>query len=54
MFDREFLNSKVGHAALASILATLLFVALSTQAPPSDAPSALLTMAVPGETLDLA
>ncbi|MGX7953740.1 hypothetical protein ACWPM1_14405 [Tsuneonella sp. HG249] len=45
MFDRSFLQTRLGHAALASVAAMAVFVALSAQiqASPAYAADGLLT-----------
>ncbi|MEM1195673.1 MAG: hypothetical protein AAGH57_06180 [Pseudomonadota bacterium] len=49
MFDRQFLDSKLGQAALASVLAMTAMIAISTQfqaAPGSFAATSQLSLAV--------
>ncbi|MEW4449822.1 hypothetical protein [Qipengyuania sp. JC766] len=50
MFDREFLKTKVGKAALISTVAMTLFVAVSTQMFTSPAQAVTL----PLQTMELA
>ena len=46
MFDRSFLQTRLGHAALASVAAMAVFVALSAQiqASPAYAADGLVTV----------
>jgi hypothetical protein len=42
MYDRTFLDSKLGHAALASIAAMIAMIALSSQITALQSPAASL------------
>ena len=50
MYDSQFFQSKLGKAALASVAAMAMFVALSSQLHVSPA----LASALPGEAVELA
>ena len=52
MFDRVFWSSKVGQAAMASIIATVAMVALTTQF--QAAPSSFATISDQSVTVELA
>ncbi|MFV0645977.1 MAG: hypothetical protein ACK5NN_16025 [Sphingomonadaceae bacterium] len=54
MYDRQFFESKLGQAAIASILAMIVFIALSNHIEPNPAPDVIFAVTMPGEYVDLA